>query len=82
MSNGRNFTIYKTATNEISEFIPIARPAGYTSEKLIDFLRLFEKENGRRPSASDTRRKLLPNASTYAYHFGSWKNALKTAFDK
>src|ERR1035437_7681897 len=81
MSKGRSLKIYQTALNEIRDFIPVVKPAGYTDEKLLHFLVLFEKENGRRPSASDSRRKLVPAVGTYAYHFGSWKKAVKLAFN-
>lgn len=52
----------------------------YTKEELLRFLQTFEKINGRRPSVSDTKRRLLPYVSRYIYHFGSWPNALKMAF--
>lgn len=52
----------------------------YDKETLLDFLRIFHKTNGRLPSTSDCKRKLLPNASKYSYHFGSWHKALKLAF--
>ena len=54
----------------------------YTKAELLSFLRKFEKINGRKPSYSDCKRALLPNLSKYSYHFGSWKNALKLAFNE
>lgn len=53
----------------------------HTKESLIYFLKNFEKENHRKPSASDTRRGLIPAVGVYAYYFGSWKNALKETFN-
>lgn len=52
----------------------------YTKDELLEFLRSFERINGRRPSYSDCKRGLLPHLSRYSYNFGSWKNALKQAF--
>lgn len=52
----------------------------YSKEELLNLLRSFEKINGRKPSTSDCKRKLLPHASRYIYNFGSWKNALSAAF--
>lgn len=53
----------------------------YSKENLLDFLRRFEKINGRKPSISDAKRCLVPYPSRYIYHFGSWHNALKLAFN-
>lgn len=53
----------------------------FSKEELLEFLRKFEKINSRKPSYSDSRRGLLPVLSRYSYHFGSWKNALKLAFE-
>lgn len=52
----------------------------FTDEQLIEFMRNFEKRNGRQPYSSDTRRKLLPNVQTYISRFGSWKIAKEIAF--
>lgn len=52
----------------------------YDKDTLIDFLRIFEKNNSRKPAASDCRRGLLPHQSRYTYNFGSWKKALDIAF--
>lgn len=52
----------------------------YTKEELLRFMVTFEKSNGRRPSVSDAKRRLIPYPSRYIYHFGSWPNALKAAF--
>lgn len=53
----------------------------YTKKQLIDFMKNFEKYHFRKPSTSDSKRMLLPHASRYIYHFGSWKKALKEAFN-
>jgi len=50
-------------------------------EGLIFLLQNFEKIHGRRPSYSDARRKLVAPLSNYYHYFGSWKEALKCAFD-
>ena len=52
----------------------------YTKEELLKFMVTFEKVNGRKPSVSDAKRRLLPYPSRYIYHFGSWPNALRAAF--
>lgn len=52
----------------------------YDKTTLLNFLRMFEKYNGRKPSTSDCKRRLLPHASRYIYHWGSWPKALETAF--
>lgn len=52
----------------------------YTNSELIKFLKTFESINGRRPSISDCKRGLLPWPSRFSYNFGSWKNALESAF--
>lgn len=48
-------------------------------EGLLLFLRKFSEIHGRNPAVSDCKRGLLPHASRYIYHFGSWKGALKAA---
>jgi sulfur relay (sulfurtransferase) DsrC/TusE family protein len=53
----------------------------YSKEDLLEFLRKFEKINGRKPSISDGKRCLIPYPSRYIYHFGSWKNAMDLAFN-
>lgn len=53
----------------------------YTDEQLLNFLRKFEKINGRRPALSDAKRRLVPAPQNYYYHFGNWKNALSKAFN-
>ncbi len=52
----------------------------YTKDDLINFLRAFDKINGRKPSHSDCKRGILPHQSRYVHNFGSWKNALSVAF--
>lgn len=52
----------------------------WNKDELIEFLRQFERTNGRRPTYSDCKRGLLPNLSKYTYNFGGWQNALKIAF--
>ncbi len=53
----------------------------YSKENLLEFLRRFESIHNRKPSYSDSKRGLLPHLSRYSYNFGSWKNALKQAFN-
>lgn len=52
----------------------------YSKKNLIDFLIKFEKSNGRKPSYSDCKRKLLPSLQRYNYQFGGWQKALSLAF--
>jgi len=54
----------------------------YSKEQLLDFLRKFEEINGRRPAVSDGKRCLIPYPSRYYYHFGTWKEALRLAFNQ
>mgnify|MGYP003394395086 CR=1 FL=1 len=50
----------------------------YTDKELLEFLRKFERENGRPPIEEDfVRNYEYPNFQTYIKRFGSWKNALK-----
>lgn len=53
----------------------------YTKEELLNYLRKFEQSQGRKPSYSDAKRKLIPSLQRFHYHFGSWQNALKLAFN-
>jgi hypothetical protein len=48
----------------------------YTKDELLDIIKVFIKNNDRLPSISDCKRGLLPHASRYCYHFGTFKNAL------
>jgi len=50
----------------------------YTDEGLLDYLRRFNKENGRSPTEGDFSNNLeYPSYDTYFKRFGSWANALK-----
>lgn len=51
----------------------------YSQEDLLEFLRAFEKNHGRKPAISDCKRGLLPYPGRYIYYWKSWKNALKAA---
>lgn len=66
----------------LPEYRKSAERMNYTDEQLLDFLRKFEKINGRRPALSDAKRCLVPYPSAYYYHFGNWNNALAKAFNK
>lgn len=68
------------AIAQLEEYKHTGERLHYTKEELLGFLRKFEKNNGRKPSYSDSKRKLLPTLQMYHYHFGSWGNALKLAF--
>lgn len=72
--------IQKKALNMDGRYRKCTKRFAYTNEELLDFLRNFEKVNGRKPSYSDSKRGLLPNLSRYSYNFGSWKKALSLAF--
>lgn len=52
-----------------------------TKEQMIESLKRFERINNRKPSASDCRRGLLSSYQTYVNYFGSWKKAIKKAFN-
>lgn len=67
--------------NSLDNYIKTEERVNYTKENLLDFLRKFEKINGRKPSISDGKRCLIPYPSRYIYHFGSWKNAMDLAFN-
>lgn len=77
--NGWTKDVFREAFAMGGKYIPEKRAFRYTKEELLDFLRTFEKTNGRKPSYSDARRKLIPHLSRYSYNFGSWQNALKLA---
>lgn len=49
-------------------------------DELIKELQIFKEINGRKPSYSDAKRKLIPSLQKYIYHFKSWQNALAIAF--
>lgn len=56
------------------------REEKYTDEELLDYLTLFEKENGRPPTIEDfINNHKYPGQSTYKRRFGRWINALKLA---
>lgn len=71
----------KIAYTGLPQFKRSEQRITYSKEQLLDFLRKFEKINGRKPSYSDSKRGLLPYLSRYSYHFGSWKKALEAAFN-
>lgn len=72
--------IFADALSQDGIFKKIDFVVHYDKETLIDFLRIFEKKNGRYPSGSDCRRGLLPTQGRYIYHFKSWHKALRVAF--
>lgn len=52
----------------------------YTDQELLDYLRHFEKENGRVPLAIDfLNNPEYPHSNTFMKRFGSWNDALKFA---
>lgn len=52
----------------------------YTNEELLNYLRLFEKDNGRPPIVEDfINNPKYPSFATYRIRFGSWINSLKLA---
>ena len=51
-----------------------------TRQQLLNEVRRYAKVvEGRLPSVSDCKRGYLPHHSQYYYHFGNWKNVLKSA---
>ena len=48
----------------------------YTKPELLQMLSIFKEKNKRSPSISDCKRGLLPHASRYYYHFGTFRKAL------
>lgn len=73
--------VEKEAVLKVGRYNENLRGMKFTKEELIIFLRLFEKNHGRKPTYSDAKRGLLPWLRRYSYHFGSWKNALSIAFN-
>lgn len=73
--------IHKDIIIRHGKFTAAATGFSFSKDELLLFLRNFEKYHGRRPSYSDARRRLIPHLSRYSYHFGSWKGALKQAFN-
>ena len=56
------------------------RKKQYTIDALLDYMKRFNKENGRSPTAEDFKNHPeYPNCVTYQRVFGSWSNALKGA---
>lgn len=52
----------------------------YTDEELLEYLRLFNRENGRTPESRDFNYNIkYPHSNTYKKRFGSWNKALKMA---
>lgn len=49
----------------------------YTDKELLEYMRQFDKENGRIPVANDfNNNPKYPNCGTYVNRFGSWNNAI------
>lgn len=60
--------------------LQITRFMNITNKELLEYLRLFNKKNGRSPIMEDfNNSKKYPCYNTYQRHFGSWNNALKMA---
>lgn len=72
--------IFKQALSNDGVYRKAEFIARYDKGTLINFLRMFKTNNGRYPAVSDCKRGLLPHASRYIYHWGSWRTALKIAF--
>lgn len=76
---------YKKIKNEINKQVLFGERVyqktsvriSYTKPELIQILSIFKEENGRLPSISDCNRGLLPHASRFFYHFGTFKKALQ-----
>jgi hypothetical protein len=68
------------AYQNIDEYVKCEERMTYTKQNLLKYMQNFNKNNGRHPAVSDTKRKLIPSFAVYQYHFGSWKNALQEAF--
>ncbi len=64
-----------------TKYRKVANRIRYSKKHLVTLLQNFEGINGRKPSYSDCKRGLLPCLSKFSYHFGSWQNALKLAFN-
>lgn len=56
----------------------IGRPKRWTRDRIIEALRQFERDNGRRPAASDLRRP-LPAEGIIRREFGTWSAAARAA---
>lgn len=58
--------------------LEVNRFVGLTNEELLEFIRIFEREEGRPPTADDFKNSpKYPNYGTYIRHFGGWQKALK-----
>ncbi len=72
--------LFTKALSEMEEYKKVTERISYSKEQLLDFIRKFEKINGRKPAISDCKRGLLPCPQRYYYHFGTWNEALTKAF--
>lgn len=72
--------LIKEAYSSFEEYKKADVVVNFPKEKLLEFLRNFEKINGRKPAISDGKRGLIPYPSRYYHHFGSWEEAMKLAF--
>lgn len=81
VANKNNYNQLKPEAMKLTgEYIATGKKIKHTKENLIWYLQNFEKVHGRKPAISDIKRKLLPSAGAYYYHFNNWKGALKAAF--
>ncbi len=66
---------------KMAGIVPIeSRGYQYTNEELLEFLRKFERKNGRSPIEEDfNSNSEYPGPKTYQRRFGSWNKALKMA---
>lgn len=69
------------AYKELPQYKKSEQRIRYSKAELLEFLKKFEKINGRKPSISDGKRCLIPYPSRYIYYWGSWKKALAEAFN-
>lgn len=51
----------------------------YSDDELLEYLKMFAQENNKVPTATDFRRRLLPNDDIYRRRFGSLENARQLA---
>lgn len=71
------FNTYVTRFGSWNSAIKIAG-LDINDEKMLEYLRNFEKENGRSPTRRDfINNPKYPGFNTYVRHFGSWSKSLK-----
>lgn len=69
----------KVAKLKPKEWHPKAVKPRFTDEELLEYLSLYAQENGQIPTATDSKRGLIPDYAIYSRRFGSFERARKMA---